>query len=197
MASFLTHMVIGQEHLKYFREENEIEFLKGNIDPDYLHISKNLDKAKSHYGKPYNPKLTQKQNFENKTILLSYLKQNKLDNSYNRGYFLHLISDYYFYNKVIDIGLVENLNNNEVKTIYYDDYTKVQKFLLTKYAPKFLPEIESMMYIKNNFLNIYKDGAPKLFSMNEFEKYIEYCSKLDLDNFANDILSENLNNNKK
>ena len=46
------------------------------------------------------------------------------------------------------------------------------------------------MYIKNNFLNIYKDGAPKLFSMNKFEKYIEYCSKLDLDNFANDILSE-------
>lgn len=189
MASFLTHMAIGQEHLKYFKEDNEIEFLTGNLDPDYLHISKNLDKAKLHYGKPYNPNLSQKQNFENKTTLLTYLKQNRLDNSYNRGYFLHLISDYYFYNKVININLIENLDNNIVKNIYYEDYAKVQKFLLTNYAPKFLPEIEDMVYIKNNFLNIYKNGTPILFGMNEFEKYIEYCSRLDLDNFANDILS--------
>ena len=81
MASFLTHMVIGQEHLKYFREENEIEFLKGNIDPDYFYISKNLDKAKLHYGKPYNPKLTQKQ----KTSVVETIRNSIIHANYILG----------------------------------------------------------------------------------------------------------------
>ena len=191
MASLVTHLVIGQEHLKQFKEYDSIDFLKGTLDPDYLHIAYEQDKAKLHYGLPHNENLTQQQNFKNKTFLEKFLKENKIDTSYKRGYFLHLIADYYFYNELVKIDRVNKFSDKVSKKVLFDDHEKVQGFLIKKYSPMFELNLESVQFIKENYSEIREKGKPTLFDLQDFENYIEFCSKIDLDDFARKILIKN------
>ena len=193
MASFFMHLIIAEKHLKNFKENNNVYFLKGALDPDYLSIAYNADKAALHYGLPHDDKVTPQQNFKNKTFLKNFLKSNKIDTSYNRGHFLHLITDYFFYNKLIDFNKISKLSNKEVSQLCYDDYTKIQAQLVEKYKPSFDWDLESVQFIKEKFLNLKKEGLPYLFDWQDLEKYIKFCSEIDLDDFANKVLNASLN----
>ena len=61
-----------------------------------------------------------------KVILKDFLKENKLEDSYKRGYFLHLVTDYLFYNKYLDIFTKD----------IYNDCDILNKFLIEKYNVK-------------------------------------------------------------
>ena len=188
MASLVTHLIIGQEHLKQFKEYDSIDFLKGTLDPDYLHIAYEQDKAKLHYGLPHNENLSPQQNFKNKTFLEKFLEQNKIDTSYKRGYFLHLIADYYFYNELVEIDKVNKFSDQILKKVLFDDHEKVQGVLIKKYSPIFDVNLESVQFIKENYSKISEKEKPTLFNLKNLENYIEFCSKLDLDDFASNIL---------
>ena len=85
MASFVIHLAIAKEYLEKHKENNPIDFEEGNIAPDLA-----TDKILAHYGP-----------ITAKPSLYRYLQENPVDNSYNRGYFLHLATDYLFYNNFV------------------------------------------------------------------------------------------------
>ena len=66
------------------------EFIKGVVFPDGV-----KDKSLTHYGSG-----------SSKVNLVEFLNEKKLNNSFNRGYFLHLYTDYLFYNKYNDVYLI-------------------------------------------------------------------------------------------
>ena len=115
MPGYVIHLAVG----KVYAQNNKIEdlnvFERGIIEPDMVE-----NKAISHYG-PYSsqPGLNQ------------FVKANGISSSYNEGYFLHLVTDYLFYQKFL----------SRWDKAIYDDYNKLNSRLLRKTE---LTECESL-----------------------------------------------------
>lgn len=77
--------------------------------------------------------------------LYNFLKAHKIDTSFNRGYFLHLLTDYLFYNRYIEYW----------STDIYTDYDLLNPYLLKKYHVK-LPSKIKNMYMSQNKVKVSK-----------------------------------------
>lgn len=163
MAGYVIHLAIAEEYLKKHKDvkEDYDEFIKGVIYPDSV-----TDKSLTHYGIK-----------SSKVILKDFLQDNEINNSYMRGYFLHLITDYLFYNKYLE---------KFTKDIY-NDYDILNKRLIEKYNVV-LPE-----NIQNNVF--YEDGETKILTMELAIKIIDEISDLNLNAVEKEI-RENPNDEK-
>lgn len=160
MAGFIVHLAVASEYIrKNGGISNYDDFMLGIISPDLA-----TDKSKSHYGIK-----------TSKTNLKAYLDENVADTDYDKGYFLHLLTDYLFYNKYLD-----NWSND-----IYNDYDITNKILTQKYNV-IIPEI-----IKDKIF--FKDGITKVMSLNLATKVIDEISELEIYSVIDDI---NKNENK-
>lgn len=123
MPGYVIHLAIAEEYLrKHKNKEKYSEFINGVIYPDSV-----SDKSKTHYGEA-----------SSKVNLNNFLKEKKLDNSFDRGYFLHLLTDYLFYNRYIDTFSKK----------IYDDYDLLNKRLIEKYNVKLPEETKKSVFFK-------------------------------------------------
>ena len=155
MAGYVIHLAVAEEYLKKHKDvkEDYDEFIKGVIYPDSV-----TDKSLTHYGIK-----------SSKVILKDFLQDNEINNSYMRGYFLHLITDYLFYNKYLE---------KFTKDIY-NDYDILNKRLIEKYNVV-LPE-----NIQNNVF--YEDGETKILTLELAIKIIDEISDLNLNAVEKEI----------
>ncbi len=159
MPSFVIHLAIAKEYLKINKEENEEDFLKGVIQPDFV-----APKSLSHYGK--SPIYTN---------LKKFLENNNIDSSYNRGIFMHLVSDYLFYNKYITKLPEGGL---------YSDYDIINKDLKEKYNINIPEEVKPFAkFIKGNTKVLHLELAMKV---------IEEICILDLDKVKEEVLNNEI-----
>lgn len=161
MPGYVIHVAVAQEYLRKNKsKENAEQFIKGTVAPDLI-----KPKSLSHYGK--SPAYTNLNNF---------LLNNKLDTSFQKGFFLHLITDYLFYNHYL---------NKFSKEFIYDDYDILNKELIEKYNVKLPEEV-----LDNVF---FKEGDTKILSFELACKIIDEISSYDI----NDIEKELKNNDLK
>ena len=163
MAGYVIHLAIAEEYLRKHKDikEDYEEFIKGVIYPDSV-----TDKSLTHYGIK-----------SSKVILKDFLQDNAINNSYMRGYFLHLITDYLFYNKYLE----------KFSKDIYNDYDILNKRLIEKYNVV-LPE-----NVQNNVF--YKEGETKILTMELAIKIIDEISDLNLNAVEKEI-RENSNDEK-
>lgn len=162
MAGYVIHVVIAKEYIKKHKIENEEEFINGTIFPDSVKI-----KGETHYSEFYS----------SDTNPYKFLLENKLDNFFNLGYFLHLIVDSIFYNKYF------LLPNHNMAEIIHNDYDILNKKLLEKYGNIDFPE-EIQQYVS------IKEGKLQFLNEEKLEKCIEEASSYDLIKLAEEILKE-------
>ena len=177
MASFSMHLAIAKLYLQKHPEENEEEFIEGSIAPD---ITK--DKSTTHYGKDAA--------WSNPT---KYLQDNtrSIENSYKRGYFLHLITDFLFYHKLVDIEEIadrsikdESIKNEWIKN-QRNDFSVLEgeiedRYEINDYIDK-LPE-----NIKKVMTRI--EGELKVFERESLFNFLEDMAQIDLDKMAEELL---------
>ena len=72
--------------------------------------------------------------------LYNFLKEHELNDSFTRGYFLHLLTDYLFYNKYI------NFFSKDI----YNDYDILNKKLIKKYDVKLPDKVKKYVFFKEN-----------------------------------------------
>ena len=99
MPGFVIHIAIAKEYAKNHNKEikNVQEFIEGAIAPDYISLTNpNENKNKTHYGQ-WGDWTSHNQQIH----LNEFLKDEKvnLNTDYWKGYFIHLLSDYYFSEK--------------------------------------------------------------------------------------------------
>ena len=113
MAGYVIHLAVGEEYIR--KHPNEInnyeDFIEGVIYPDSV-----TDKSLTHYG-PTSSQVNLKRFFEDKDI----------NTDFNKGYCIHLITDYLFYNKFLTI-----FSSNYI----YNDYDILNKELKRKFEVK-------------------------------------------------------------
>ena len=146
MPGYVIHLAVGNCYIGKNNIHNKESFLKGCIAPDLL------QKITSHYKK------------ENGEIdLKRFLAEKPLDSDYNKGYFLHLVTDYLFYNKYL----------KQFSNVIYHDYNKLNEFLIDKYNIEIPPEIIEFIG--------YENGEPEVLDKDSMCRFIEAVSSIDLE----------------
>ena len=141
MPGYVIHLAVAERYLEKHpnKSENYEDFIEGVIFPDGV-----KDKSKTHYG-----------NGSSNSNLPDFLNEHNLENSFDRGYFIHLLTDYLFYNKYIDTFSKE----------IYNDYDILNKELITKYHIT-LPDKAK----KDNNSKESKTEQPKKAKLNKIPK---------------------------
>lgn len=154
MAGYVIHLAVAEEYLKKTNvKENYDEFIEGVIAPDDV-----IDKSKTHYGET-----------SSLVKLDEFLKDKKLDTSFYRGYFLHLVTDYIFYNKIFDTYSKD----------IYNDYDILNAILIEKYNVKLPKKIRNRVF--------FKEGKLKILSLEKVEKCILMSSYMEIDEIEKEI----------
>lgn len=159
MPGYVIHLAVAERYLKKHlnKQENYKEFIEGVIFPD-----SEENKEKTHYG-----------NGSSNSNLYKFLQEHKLDNSFNRGYFLHLLTDYLFYNHYID----------SFSKVLYDDYDMLNKELINEYEIKLPEKIEKFVY--------YKEGNDfKILNRELAHIVVKEISELDIDEIAKEVIEK-------
>ena len=156
MPGYVIHLSVAEEYLRKQTKikENYDEFIEGVIYPDSVN-----DKSLTHYGKS--------SSYSN---LYNFLKERELKNSFNRGYFLHLLTDYLFYNKYIDFFSKD----------IYNDYDILNRQLIDKYNVTLPEKIKKYVFFKENL-------ELKILSLPLVEKIITDISSMQLDDIAKQV----------
>ena len=160
MPGYVIHLAVAEEYLRKQKKvkENYNDFIEGVIYPDSV-----TDKSLTHYG--------QKSSLAN---LYNFLKENDLKDSFKRGYFLHLLTDYLFYNKYLD----------RCSKDIYNDYDILNRKLIEKYKVKLPEKIKKYVFFKDNL-----DGLQlKILTYALVYKLIDDISNMQLDDIAKDVL---------
>jgi hypothetical protein len=125
------------------------------MSPDFV-----KDKSETHYGI-----------MSSQVSLRKYLEANEIKSDFDKGYFLHLITDYVFYNRILDTTSKD----------IYNDYDILNKYLIEKYKIE-IPEI-----IKNQAH--FKTGKTKILSKEKADETIKIVSEVNLEDVKNEILN--------
>ena len=161
MPGYIIHIAIAKEYFKKHEKNqdkhNFKEFVSGSIAPDFT-----TNKQQTHYGK--SPAYTN---------LYKFLENNNLDTVFNKGVFLHLVTDYLFYNYYLD---------KLYKPQIYDDYDYSNKQIIEKYELEVPNEIKDKIF--------FKVGTPLNFSMELIDKMIEEISNQNLEDIALEVKSK-------
>lgn len=158
MPGYIIHIATAQEYLRKHKKEFSEEFIEGTIAPDFTN-----DKSKTHYGK--SPAYANLNNF---------LQNNSIDTDFNKGYFLHLVTDYLFYNKYL---------TKISKPQIYDDYDFTNKYLIEKYNIIIPKSVKDKVF--------FKEGKPQLLSLEMVNKLIEEVSNLNLEDIQKEVKNNN------
>ncbi len=155
MPGYVIHLAVTQEYLRKNNKKKTDDFMLGSVEPDFT-----TDKSKTHYGK--SPAYTN---------LKKYLESNKIDNDFNQGYFLHLVTDYLFYNYYLD----------EIrKPQIYEDYDMTNKFLIEKYKIDLPRKVEDRVF--------FKDGIPQILTVELACKVIDEISEYKLEEIEKEVI---------
>lgn len=157
MPGYVVHIAIAQEYLKKHNMKYSKDFIMGSVAPDFT-----SDKSKTHYGK--SPAYTNLKNF---------LLKNNIDTDYKKGFFLHLVTDYLFYNKYI---------TKVEKPQIYNDYDYTNKEIIEKYNVILPEEVKDKVF--------FKEGEAKILTLDLAYKVIEEISSLDLETISKEVIEE-------
>lgn len=136
MASAIIHLAVAKKLLEKIHVENEYDYYLGSIAPD---IAKQIGekKDKSHFI------INTKEDIPN-IRLFTKRYPTFLYNSFNLGYFTHLYTDKIWYEEILPKftnsaslklldGTILNLDEKEIKSIIYSDYTNINIKIIEKY----------------------------------------------------------------
>lgn len=156
MPGYVIHLAVAEEYLKKHKipKENYDDFIEGVIFPDSVE-----DKSKTHYGKG-----------SANSNLYEFLQDNTVLNSFQRGHFLHLLTDYLFYNHCIEYF------SNDI----YNDYDILNKDLIRKYNVILPEKVKKYVFFKN-------DGELKILSLPLIENFIKSASDMQIDEICEEI----------
>lgn len=190
MAGLNIHLAIAKIYIEKNNISDTEDFYNGTMDPDLSN-----DKSISHYTN-VKDKSELLSYLEGKVVLNDYLSDNDINNDYNKGIFLHLITDYLFFNDFFDVNYLKNTNYDMfVKDLYYS-YSYINDYLHNKYLlglSKYEEKINANI-IKNIKEKKLEDlNGSNILSFDKLDFFIERVSDIDLDKYRKKILENGIN----
>lgn len=179
MASFDIHLAIARKYIeKHDKIINKEDFVKGNIVPDLVE-----NKTLSHYtGDVDSTDLIAY--LEDKVHLEEYLKETKIDTDYERGVFLHLLTDSLFFNELFSKEYISNTDYHTFRKDLYYTYIVTNEYLKTKYDTTYgiyKDEIEDAIGVSRKQADYKLEERISIIPFDDLDKFIEKVSNIDID----------------
>ena len=169
MASPTIHLAIAKKYLEKKKSINYKKFIAGTLYPDAVD-----DNNKSHYT-DVNRGNDNVSHVRGKVNLYDFLIEHESLSDFELGWFLHLVTDYLFFEKCFS---TEYLLNNSYETFCKDLYFAYD--CLNTYIPK------KYHITKNDYADYpseYYPGIPYedcILSKNMIDEFISYVSSVDI-----------------
>ncbi len=177
MACANIHLAIAKTYLKQHPEINEKDFLRGTIFVDAVKFD-----DYTHYT-DRNRKEDLLSHLKGKVVLKDFLKDHQNLSDFEKGWFLHLITDYRFFHECFDREYLKKCTYTEFKERLYKTYYSLNTYLMKtynitiedyyEYTKEFFPgrDYEDCLLTKENVDNFIKKVAS--ISLEEYKKEIE------------------------
>lgn len=190
MPSFNIHLAVAVKYCEKNNIENKDAFYRGSIDPDLV-----KDKSISHYTGMRDERFLRQYVFE-KVRLNEFLKENKVETDYEKAIFLHLATDFIFYQEFLSDEYLAGVDyNGMIQDLYYS-YRISNPYLEEKYNIHSL-NLDDVMNqnISQTLKRMHVDNSNgyNLLPEGKMDNFIEKMSKLDLNSYVQKIKKENKN----
>ena len=158
MAGYIIHLAVGEEYIRQHKNviKNYNEFINGVIYPDNV-----TDKSLTHYG----PKSSQ-------VHLDKYFEERDIQTDFEKGYFLHLVTDYLFYNKFLE---------KFSKQILHNDYDLTNKEIESEFKVNIPSCITNRVF--------YKEGETQILNLEKTIQFIRETSNIKLETIKKAVLN--------
>ena len=172
MASATIHLAIAK---KYLEKHNELDYEKviaGTLYPDAT-----KDSNKTHYTEAYRGK-DNLSHVRSKVNLYNFLNENKSLDNFKLGWFLHLVTDYLFFEECFTEEYLLNTSYNDFCRDLYFAYDHLNLYLTQKY------QISKDDY--KDYPSEYHQGLPYencILSKDAVDAFINRVSSIDLDKY--------------
>ena len=190
MPSFNIHLAVAVKYCENNKIDDKAEFFRGSIDPDLV-----KDKAVSHYTGMRDETKLRQYVFE-KVRLNEFLKENKVETDYEKGIFLHLATDFIFYQEFLSDEYLTNVDYDEMIQDLYYSYRISNPYLEEKYDIHSL-NLDDVMNqnIKQTLKRMHVDNTNgyNLLPEEKMDNFIDKMSKLDINSYINKIKNEDKN----
>lgn len=190
MPSFNIHLAVAVKYCEKNNIENKEAFYRGSIDPDLV-----KDKSISHYTGMRDERFLRQYVFE-KVRLNEFLKENKVETDYEKAIFLHLSTDFIFYQEFLSDEYLSGVDyDGMIQDLYYS-YRISNPYLEEKYNIHSL-NLDDVMNqnISQTLKRMHVDNSNgyNLLPEEKMDNFIEKMSKLDLNSYVQKIKKENKN----
>ena len=190
MPSFNIHLAVALKYCEKNKINNKKDFFRGNIDPDLV-----KDKSTTHYtGKRDENYL--REYLLQKVRLNEFLKVNKVETDYEKGVFLHLATDFIFYQEFLSDEYLATVTFDEMIQDLYYSYRISNPYLEEKYNIHAL-NLDDVMNnnIKQTLTRMKVDNTKghNLLPENKMEDFINKMSKIDVEKYVDKIKKEDKN----
>lgn len=190
MPSFNIHLAVAVKYSEKNNIENKELFFRGSIAPDLV-----KDKSISHYTGMRDKNYLRKYVFE-KVRLNEFLKYNKVETDYEKGVFLHLATDFIFYQEFLSDKYLDKVDFDEMIQDLYYSYRITNSYLEEKYNIHSLNLDEVM---NNNIkqtltrMNVDNTFGKNLLPEEKIDNFINKMSELDIKGYIEKIKREDKN----
>lgn len=192
MPSYCIHLAIGNLYAKKNFINNKDQFDAGLIAPDFV-----KDKDASHYSFQGRDKKDLAKFLNQKVMLNDYLSQNEINSDYKKGEFLHLVTDYIYFTQFFTPEYINSFEGDEFLTTMYYSYDCIKEYVETKYNvvyPGDLSVVMKSIEEKRKLLGFDRGiTKPNILPTDRLDDFIEFCSNINLEEYAQKIKNENNN----
>ena len=190
MPSFNIHLAVAVKYSEKNKIENKEAFFRGSIVPDLV-----KDKSISHYTGMRDKNYLRQYVFE-KVRLNEFLKENKVETDYEKGVFLHLATDFIFYQEFLSDEYLANVSfDGMIQDLYYS-YRVSNPYLNEKYN---IHDLNLDEVMNNNIkqtltrMNVDNTKGYNLLPENKMDNFINKMSELDIEKYIEKIKREDKN----
>ena len=169
MPCFSVHIACANEFMKKNKIVDHNMFIQGVIDVDLTE-----DRLESHYSNT-SDKSDLKYFLKNRVSIDKYLSKNKITSDYDRGYFFHLLTDYYFYTSFFKKEFISKITHDEFKRILYHDYDAINDYIKNKYSVVFPDCIKKY--------DCSSSDKPLVLIYEDLDSFIEKMGNIKLEDF--------------
>lgn len=191
MPSIHIHLAIAERYVEKHKINNKNEFIEGSIAPDFI-----KPKSVSHYAIIREEKVGMMQELNDRASLKNYLKENKIENDFDRGYALHVLSDEMFFREFFTEEYFKNYTREEFYQNLYKSYDALNLYLIEKYNIEISEDMKRR--IDNNIKEVMNKRAVNkelkiehILPLNKVDMFIEKMSDIDIDLYSKNELNKN------
>lgn len=181
MPSFDIHLAIARNYVKNHKEITNVQdFIKGSIAPDLV-----PDKRISHYTKEQDKNDLAK-SLHNKVAIDEFLKRNEIKTDYDKGVYLHLLTDYLFYNEFFDEEYLKQEDGKNFRKDLYYSYIITNEYLKGKYDTSygvFQEQIEQEIQHSQKSADYQREKRQNIIPFDALDQFIDKVSKTDLKSY--------------